>query len=174
MAPTAGIDWAAVQPWADPDRISLLAFSLGALAAPATQRLAASAGRTIGWTVLAYGGAGLGEMLAGHPRFQPATFGLDWAKPALARTTDILLRPVEPAMHLPHLKGRFLVIAGETDRFVPETAARRFRDLTPEPKTILRLPGDHMGIGPGQQALLDEIIRASRDWLRREGAIDPP
>lgn len=164
----AGIDWAARQPWADPERISLLAFSLGALAAPATQRVAAQSGRTIGWTVLAYGGAGLGDLLTHHPRLEP-----DWVKPMLARTADVLLGPVEPAAHLPHLAGRFLVISGETDRFVPTAAAAALETLTPHPKTIVRLPGDHMGVGPDQRVLLATIIGTSRTWLIREGAINP-
>ena len=50
----AVIGWLAGQPWADGERISLLGFSLGALVAPAAQRVTQSSGHDIGWAVLAY------------------------------------------------------------------------------------------------------------------------
>ncbi len=165
----AALDWASRQPWADERRISLLGFSLGALAAPAAQRLADEAGHAVRWTVLAYGGTDLGELLAAHPRVRP-----DWVKPLLSRVVDLLLRPIEPAHHLPHLDGRFLVLGGRDDELVPRRPARRFQALTPAPKTTVELGGEHIGMGPGQTALLDEIIRVSRGWLIDRGAIRAP
>jgi hypothetical protein len=165
----AALDWAASQPWADPDRISLLGFSLGAMAAPAAQRLAEARGRSIRWTVLAYGGAGLGDVLATHPRLRPG-----WARPVIGGLVGLLLRAIEPAEHLPHLGGAFLIIAGHDDRLVPAGPARRLRDLTPEPKTIVLLEGGHMGVGAGQQILLAKIIVTSRAWLIAQGAINGP
>jgi hypothetical protein len=165
----AAIEWAMSQPWADADRASLLGFSLGALAAPAAHRLAAARGRVVGWTILAYGGAGLGDLLAAHPRLRP-----EWARGLVGGLADRLLRPIEPAQHLPHLSGAFLVIGGRDDRLVPPRPARRLRDLTPEPKSIVLLEGGHMGVGRGQAALLAEIVRASRAWLVAEGAVNGP
>ena len=164
----AAMRWLADRPWADRERISLLGFSLGAHAAPAVQRLAAAEGVYVGWTILAYGGTPIGEVLAGHPRVRP-----DWARPLLGIAADLLLRPVEPAEHLPHLTGRFLVLTGDDDSFIPAAAAARLEALTPEPRTVVRLGGGHMGVGEGQEALLEEIIRTSRDWLAAEGAINP-
>ncbi len=157
------------QGWADPQRISLLAFSLGALAAPAAQRLAELRGRAIGWTALAYGGSPIGALLAANPYLKPS-----WAAPILSRIADLVLRPVEPGEHLPHLRGRFLVVGGRDDSFVPEEAARRMRDLAPEPKTIVLLEGGHMGVGADRQALLAEIIAVTTRWLADEKAVNPP
>lgn len=165
----AALEWAASRPWADPDRISLLGFSLGTLAAPAAQRLAQARGRSVRWTVLAYGGAGLGDVLATHPRLRP-----DWARPVIGGLVGLLLKAIEPAEHLPHLDGEFLIIGGRDDRLVPVGPARRLRDLTPEPKTVVLLEGGHMGIGPGQQILLAKIIATSRAWLVAQGAINGP
>lgn len=165
----AGIDWVASQPWADGARISVLGYSLGALAAPAVQRLTAEDGNPVGWTVLAYGGSGLGELMAHHPRLRP-----DWARPMIGWLTGLLLRPIEPAEHLPHLKGRFLVISGKDDSFVPARSSSRLQALTPQPKTVVVLEGGHMGMGPGQERLLADIIRVSRDWLTGAGAINAP
>jgi hypothetical protein len=165
----AALDWALATPWADGKRISILGFSLGALAAPALQRLAAVHGRRVGWTVLAYGGAGLGDLLSAHPRLRPT-----WARPLLGALADVLLRPIEPAVHPPHLEGSFLVLAGRDDRLVPAGPAARLRDLTPEPKTVVLFDGDHMGVGANQRDLLTQFIAASRDWLVAEGAVNEP
>jgi pimeloyl-ACP methyl ester carboxylesterase len=162
----AAIAWATAQPWADPGRVSLLGFSLGTLAAPAAQRIAAAEGHHVGWTVLAYGGADLGSLLAAHPRLEPK-----WAAPALAFLADRLFAPIEPAAHLPHLTGRFLVLGGRGDTLIPEGSARRMRELTPEPKTIVLLEGDHMGVGAQQQPLLDRIVAVSRRWLIDQKAV---
>lgn len=164
----AAVDWAAAQPWADPERISLLGFSLGAIAAPAAQRLVRSRGGRIGWTVLAYGGADPGALLAGHPRLRP-----DWVRPLVRGLGRLLLRPLDPAEHLPHLAGRFLVIGGRDDRLVPEGPARRLREATPEPKTVVLLDGAHMGTGPSQTALLAEILAVTERWLTEAGAVAP-
>jgi hypothetical protein len=165
----AALDWLAGQSWADPNRTSLLGFSLGALAAPAAQRLAELRGRTIGWTALAYGGSPVGALLAANPYMKPR-----WAAPILSRVADLVFRPVEPGEHLPHLRGRFLVVGGRDDAFVPEAAARRLRDLAPEPKTIVLLEGGHMGVGADRQALLAEIIAVTTRWLAEEKAVNPP
>jgi hypothetical protein len=165
----AALDWLAGQGWADPERTSLLAFSLGALAAPAAQRLAELRGREIGWTALAYGGSPIGTLLAANPYLKPR-----WAAPILSRVADLVLRPVEPGEHLPHLHGRFLIVGGRNDAFVPEEAAQRMRDLAPEPKTIVLLEGGHMGVGADRQALLAEIIGVTTGWLANEKAVNPP
>ena len=164
----ATLDWLAHQSWADPERTSVLGFSLGALAAPAAQRLAELHGRQIGWTALAYGGAPIGALLAANPYLKPR-----WAAPILARVADLVFRPVEPGEHLPHLRGRFLLVGGRDDAFVPGVAARRMHDLAPQPKTIVLLEGGHMGVGADQQKLLAAIITVTTRWLVDERAVNP-
>ena len=165
----AAINWLSTQPWADSGRISVLGFSLGALAAPAVQRLAEAAGHDVGWTVLAYGGAGVGDLIVAHPKVDAG-----WAEPLLAAAADMLLRPVEPAEHLPHLSGRFLVLGGSEDSMIPERSFDLMRGLTPEPKTVVLFDGEHMGMGESKRELLDEIIRISRGWLLEHGAVNRP
>jgi dienelactone hydrolase len=154
--------WVAAQDWADPNRVSLLGFSLGALAAPAAQRLGPVAP---GWTVLAYGGTPLGPLIAANPHLKPR-----WVAPILSGLADLALRPLEPGAHLPHLRGRFLVLEGRTDEFVPAAASSRFRELTPAPKRVVTFEGGHMGVGSDQIRLLERIIAESRAWLIAEGA----
>jgi len=160
--------WADGKPWADPERRSLLGFSLGAFVAPAAQRGAQERGAHVGWTILAYAGAPIGDVIAGHPGAGPA-----WLRPALGTAADLLLRPVEPSHHLPHLRGRFLVLGAATDRLIEPAAAERLRALTPSPRTDVRIEGDHMGVGAGRREVLRRVVEASRAWLVAEGAIAP-
>lgn len=163
----ASIDWLAAQPWADSERISLLGFSLGALAAPAVQRLAEARGRPIGWTVIAYGGAPLGALLAADPSLIPAPYG-----PFLGPAIGLVLRPLEPTAHLPHLSGRFLAIGASDEDIIPAAAATRLHGAIPEPKTITVVDGGH--IATNRRGILDEAARITNAWLIEQQAINPP
>ena len=164
----AAVAWAAAQPWSDRDRVTLLTFSLGAIIAPAAQRLMAARGLPVGWTVLAYGGADLGGLARSHPEIEA-----DWLRPPLGGLANWLFHPLDPAEHLPHLSGRFLVIGAADDRLIPERSARLMRELTPEPKQLVQLEGRHIGVGGGQEALRQRILAVTEDWLLRENAINP-
>ena len=164
----SAIDWASRQPWADGQRISLLGFSLGAVASPAVQDIVEHDGQHIGWTILAYGGAPFGDLIATSPHLKPI-----WIRPILAASIDLLLGPLQPTRHLAHLSGHFLILEGRDDSLVTQAARERLRDAVPEPKTVVSFDGDHMGIGPDKMALLQQIIAVSRKWLLQEGAIDP-
>jgi hypothetical protein len=164
----AALRWIAAQPWADRDRTSLVGFSLGALATPAVQRLLEARGHRIGWAVLAYGGAPLGELAARHPRVRP-----DWLRPVARILVHVLLRPVEPVEHLPHLGGCFLVVSGAADELIPSAAARRLETLTPPCRTIETLAGEHLGTGPDEAGLLNAALRTSARWLAARGAVNP-
>ncbi len=155
--------WAADQPWADKARISVLGFSLGALVAPALQNVAAADGTTIGWTVLAYGGAPLTALFDANPFIRPS-----WLRPVMRPAISFLLGPLEPSLHLPRLSGQFLVIEGQNDTLIPESARALMRDLTPEPKTVITLEGPHMGLN--HMALLQQIICVCTAWLEEKGA----
>lgn len=166
---SVALRWIADQPWADRERMALVGLSLGALAAPAVQRVAAADGVGINWTVLGYGGAPLDVLIADHPRVQAS-----WFRPLLRAGAALLLRPLEPAHHLPHLEGAFLVLGGTGDGFIPEPAARRFATLTPEPKTVAWIDGGHLGVGRDRDALLAKVIDRTVRWLRAQEAVEAP
>ncbi|MDX1483195.1 MAG: hypothetical protein R3229_01835 [Alphaproteobacteria bacterium] len=163
----AALKWVGAQTWADGDRITLVGLSLGALAAPAVQRLAAAEGVTIRWTVLGYGGSPLGSLVSNHPDIEPAAL-----RPLLGRGLGLLLRPVEPSSHLPHLKGKFLVFGGTDDSLIGPDAARQYAALVPEPKVVRWLQSDHLGVGGGARDLLDRVVGETIEWLRARGAVD--
>jgi dienelactone hydrolase len=161
----SAIDWLAAQPWADDKRISILGFSLGALAAPAVENLAQHDGHHIGWTIIAYGGAPLGALFASNPHMKPK-----WVGPLI----DLLLHPLQPTVNLPYLSSHFLVLEGRDDALIAAPAREALRDAVPDPKDVVVFGGDHMGVGPDKQALLEQIIRTSRGWLIRNNAVNAP
>jgi hypothetical protein len=161
----SSIDWLTTQDWADTQRVSILGFSLGALAAPAAENLTEHDGHKIGWTIIAYGGAPFGTLLVSNPHIKPK-----WIAPFI----DLALYPLQPTVNLPYLSGHFLVLEGRDDALIPAAARAMMRDAVPDPKDVVVFGGDHMGVGPDKQALLDQIIRTSRGWLVRNGAVNPP
>lgn len=165
----AALRWASRQPWADPGRVSLHGYSLGSLVVPAAQRLVQARGGAVGWTVLAYGGAPLREVIEANRSVRRS-----WGRPLVGAAAALLLRPVEPSAHLPELRGTFLVLGGKDDPVVPPAAAERMRRLAPEPCTAILFEGAHVGVGEDRRKLLERVVAASRSWLVAEGAIDPP
>jgi hypothetical protein len=161
--------WLMEQPWAEAERLSLLGFSQGALAVPCVQDLAAHDGIRIGWTIIAYGGAPLGALLAANPHLKPT-----WLRQALAPMVDLLFHSLEPTVHLPRLSGKFLVLEGRDDGQIPVAARNLLREAVPEPKTVITFEGTHLGVGPDKVALLQKIIETSKSWLIENGAINKP
>jgi hypothetical protein len=158
--------WAGAQEWADQTRISLLGYSLGALFVPAIHRMAQLQGMHLGPGILAYGGADLFSILRANLHWGP-----EWARGILSFFGALLLHPVDPASHLPYLKGEFLLINSEGgDIFIPDAAVRALHELMPEPKAITVLPGGH--IDPRDERLLRQVVDISRDWLFERGAVN--
>jgi dienelactone hydrolase len=158
--------WAADQPWVDRERVSLLGYSFGAFVVPAAQRLVQERGFAVRATVLAYGGAPIGEVIANHPKMKKRWYGC-----AAGVGADLLLRPLEPSFHLPHLRGRFLLLGSKNDQLIAPDAAERMRALTPQPRTVVLVEGGHVGVGKSKRELLAKIVAISRSWLHEHGAL---
>ena len=160
------VRWTRAQPWADPDRVSLVGVSLGALVLPAAQRMAAAHGETLGPSILAYGGTGLFDILHANLA-QDRTlvrYGAAWLG-------SLGLRALEPAAHLPHLAGEFLLINGPDDPRIPAQSATNLHRLAPEPKEVRFLSPGHFDAD--SQELLDDILALCRSWLVARRALNP-
>jgi pimeloyl-ACP methyl ester carboxylesterase len=156
--------WVVAQPWCEKAQVSLLGYSFGAIFLPSVQRLAKAHGRPLGPTVLAYGGADIPELLMANLELRPR-----WLRRFLAEGLAAWVRPVEPALHLPHLQGEFLFINGKRDLQIPAACALKMQTLAPEPKSVVWLEAGHMN--PDNPALLLEIIRISRTWMIQRKAM---
>jgi len=157
--------WAVSQPWADRDRISLVGVSLGAVLAPAAARAMNVAGVQPSAVVLADGGAGMTSMI--EPNLRHVT-GF-WRGPA-AWILGTALRRIAPERHLSYLRGNLLLVHASSDRFIPPAAAALLDRLAPNPKTVVALPGGH--VGPGEPAVMATLNATVRGWLLKVGAIN--
>lgn len=155
--------WIRVQPWADPTRINLLGYSFGAIFVPCSARLAQIHGIPIRSLVMAYAGTDVQVLLTANAKLRPVFL----RKPA-AWLAGAMIRPIEPALHLPHLRQEALFVNGLRDEMVPLQLARRMQVLHGGPRTVLELDAKHMD--PRRPELTREIVRRSWDWLVASGA----
>jgi pimeloyl-ACP methyl ester carboxylesterase len=158
--------WTLAQPWADPRRVTLVGFSLGAIAAPAAEDMMQAQGTRVRWTVLADGGAPISAVVAGDQQIQPP-----WLRNVAAAVAESLFRPMDPALHVSHLSGRFLLISSADDTTIPRAASQRLEELAPQPKQMIQLPGGHVGTSGAKLELLNAAVVATRRWLTSQGAI---
>jgi hypothetical protein len=158
--------WTLAQPWADSGRVTLIGFSLGAIAAPAAEQMMQAQGTDVRWTVLADGGAPISAVVAGDQQIQPP-----WLRRFAALVAESLFRPVDPALHVSHLSGHFLLISSAADTTIPRAASERLEELAPQPKQMIQLPGGHVGTSGAKLELLNAAVVATRRWLTSQGAI---
>ena len=160
------VEWLKHQPWCDPGRVSLCGGSLGAIVLPLVLRELQSRDLTVRGAVFAYGGAG---------RLALAWLSLRRRSIALGALGALLaaffLRRIEPARHLPHLEGDFLVISSPDDELVPRRCAARFEALLPEPKRVVHLEGEH--IDARRPDLIASVVGIATGWLRERDAFNP-
>jgi len=161
---SALIAWVNRQDWADRKRINLAGIGPAAVILPAVRRRAASTGQSVGGSILAYGGIDIEAMAEAGLPIEPA-----WLRTAAAWLTWAMLRPLEPATHLPEIKGPFLLINARGDRTIPERSLAGLRALTPSPKTIATV-SSRRGDDPVHIA---KTIRVARNWLVAQGLLDP-
>jgi len=157
--------WIRVQPWADPGCVSLVGYSFGAAFAPACTRLLEHRGQAPFRLVMAFGGADLPGLFEANVKVRPRL--LQWAA---GRALGALVRPLEPSLHLPHLRTGALVILGTRDTKVPYRNARLMHDLHGGPKNLLEL--DALHLDPRRPELSTEVVEASRVWLVSQGAMN--
>ncbi len=158
------LGWVRGQPWTDPERISLVGVSLGALLLPAARRIAEVAGEPSGPTIMAFGAVQLNRLVEANLKVEPF-----WLRAALADLAGLAVRAIEPASHLGAMKGELLLINGSRDKLIPVELARALHALAPEPKRVVMLPLGHLY--PGEREVLDRILTISRDWLLELGAV---
>ena len=160
------VEWVKDQAWVDPDRVNIAGGSLGAISLPMILRELQKRDIRLRTVTLAYGGAGimtLGYVSVRHrSKFLAVVVGLlSW----------LFLRRLEPANHLPKLKGEFLVLSSPDDSLVPRRCSKLLEDLTPPPKTIIHMRGGH--VNAREQKLLTEVVGVTQNWLTERGALNP-
>lgn len=161
------VRWAGEQPWGDPTRVSLLGYSLGALFVPATEEALRANGMEAGATILAFGGADVSAIVPQALKIRSPA--MRWMVGILAAA---VLHPVEPRYFLPRMRTQTLLVNAEADELIPPASSRLMTALTPEPKWVVTMPGDH--INPRDQVVLARVVDISRAWLLERGAANDP
>ncbi len=160
------IRWARRQSWCDSNRVALLGYSFGAMFVPAVYRLAWHHGTKVGPGIMAYGGSNIYQMLKANLKFLPPI-----GRYLVAGVAALAIRPVEPALHLPHLQGEFLLINGVDDHQIPRECWEELHRLLPAKKTVVILNEGHMN--PAKPDLTLKVVRLSRRWLLEKGVTNP-
>jgi hypothetical protein len=160
------VQWVKSQPWADRGRVNIAGGNLGAICLPMVLRELQTRDIELRTVTFAYGGAGramLGYLSLRHRSRLLAAAGGGFAW--------LFMRRLEPARHLPHLRGEFLIVSSPDDELVPRRCSKLFEDLTPEPKTIIHMQGVH--VNTEERQLLAEVIAIVRQWLTDQSAFNP-
>lgn len=153
---SALLAWTGRQEWADRKRINLAGYGLGAAILPAIRRRAAATGQPVKASIFINGGADFEAL---------ASAGLGGA---MAWLTGQLLRPLDPAIHLPEISGPFLIINTDDDKAIPESTRSALETLLPEPTTIASVIR-----GTSPEDYIARIIRVAQNWLVAQSALTP-
>ncbi len=162
----AFVEWAAGQPWVDPERITVTGYSFGALFLPAIYHVTAQREPGLRPGVIAYAGADLQDL------FKTNLIDVEppWRNP-LAWLAATAVYPIEPALHLPRLTEEFLLINSRNDHQVSNYSWRKLHRLAPQPNTAVVLNAGHMH--PDKPWLTRQLVEISRDWLIEREVINP-
>jgi hypothetical protein len=157
--------WVKSQSWADSQRVHIVGGSLGAILLPMILRYVQARGESVRTAVMAYGGAGRMTLAYLSLRHRSHLLGA-----AAGLLVGLFLRHIEPARHLPHLRGEFLVVSSPDDSLVPRRCAQRLETLLPEPKTIIHMRGEH--VDASNQKLLFDVVSVVCKWMQERGVLN--
>ncbi len=157
----AALKWLKTEDFCKNEPTAMIGISFGSILLPAIMHLGEHYKMSFGPTVFGYGGAGIKCI------FYANLPGPNFWRDAVSRFLTRVFHPIEPALHLPYIRGNFLVINGIHDKQIPNACAKRFQELMPTPKKIIELPRDH--VQPDNPVLIGELIDISRAWLDQQG-----
>lgn len=143
--------WLQTQSWIQPQNLSIAGVSLGGIFLPAGLHLSQILGVNLKQTIFICTGADIPTILQAN---LSTLFSENILQPlisALALPTLLL----DPRLHLPSLKGPFLIIQTDQDTVIPKSAQDSLQNLLPTPKQQITLPGPH--INPDQKDLISKI-----------------
>jgi len=156
----AALNYLQMQHYCQSTPVSLFGFSFGSFFLGPIIEQGQAQDRTYGPSVFGYGGAGLQCVIKANVK------GPSWFSSLVAYLGAKAFHPLEPALHLPHITGKFLIINGLFDSQIPNPCADCLQQLVPEPKDILLLDTEHLQ--PTNRALIIKLISLSRDWLSQQ------
>jgi hypothetical protein len=70
------------------------------------------------------------------------------------------------------IRSEVLIVNAEEDELIPPGSQRLLEQLTPDPKWIVNMPGEH--IDPRDPATLMAVVDVTKRWLIERRAVDVP
>jgi hypothetical protein len=132
--------WLHQQSWVMQNQINLISISLGTLFLPITMRIAERLGVLTHKSVFAFGGADYGIVFSVYLEGKVSSE----IKNYIIKTMQGLLSPYDPQLHLPFIKGQFLVIRALQDEVFPEVSGVLLEQLLPQPKLLKQFNTRHI------------------------------
>ena len=143
--------WLTSQSWMNPQRLSVVAVSLGGVFAPSGIKLGQRLGVQLEKTVFICTGAEVSSILEFNLKpYVPE----GWMGPVLSLLTAPMIL-ADPKIHLPELKGSFLAIQTNQDTVIPRSSQQVMFELLKNPKQEIILNGPH--INADQTELIQKI-----------------
>lgn len=156
------LKWISKQTWTSLKKTSCLGVSLGGLFLPASLRMAGQLGIEVPNSVFAFTGSSVKDIL----NFNLLTTMDSTSAAQLAEVLSALALFAEPKLHLPFLKGRFLVLRSNQDSVFPSSSTDQLLDLLPNPKTQICFQGGH--VNADQKELIEKTKSSMAHWLQAD------
>ncbi len=163
---SSALNYLSQQPWSKPNELHSIGISFGSLVMPLCLRVAQLQGTKIHSAILAYGGADISIILdhelegkIGHRE-----------REILVEYLSIPLKFFDPTRHLPELSTEILIAYGKEDRVIPFASTEKMIELTPEPKTVVELPGAHIDVGEWE--VISNFGNLVVEWFLGLGTIE--
>lgn len=148
------------QTWVQKETMGIVGISLGGLFLPSALRLSQALGVFIPQAIFGYTGAHIGPVIRHHlPKEVP-----DFLRGPIADAVVNLTAVYDPRNHLPHFRGRSLVIRASAEEVFPQESWSVLENLLPQPKSIVIIPGPH--IHEGQLLMIQQTEQAILNWLQ--------
>ncbi len=169
--------WLYAQDFVDTSRLNLVSVSLGTLFSPLGQRLSSYFDRPFVTMTLGYGGVEIGELAykyfkeKGRKEFPfLGAKELHILAKIAANEVSQAFSSLEPGLHLPQLKGDFLLIYGREEELFPKISMERQQELTPEPKETVWLEGRHVKLK--RRGLTLKLLQTVHQWLLKKEMVN--
>ncbi|MCK6597113.1 MAG: hypothetical protein L6Q37_02010 [Bdellovibrionaceae bacterium] len=132
--------WLSQQAWINTQGLAVMGVSLGGVFLPAGIHIAQDMGVVVEKSIFVGTGSELGEILKENLSNYLDGVVLDSLTQGLILPTVIF----DPKLHLPFLKGPFLIIQTDKDTVIPKSSKDKLFEALSEPKKEVVLPGPHV------------------------------
>ncbi len=157
----AAIQWIQEQKWYNKKLgLHYMGISLGSLFMPVSLSLAQKNGIYVSSEIFGFGGTDIGQIFEHHLR---PLLGNEWSL-NIKNAVELITLFYEPRLYLQELKAPNLLIFAKKDQIFPYTSMEKLIQLTPDPKKIVWIDGQHIDVD--RPEVISETIQIVAQWLQ--------